>query len=171
MSGIGTVILVVHTLAALAMIGVILLQRSEGGALGIGGGSGSFLSARSAGNVLTRTTTILVVIFFVTSMALTILGRQAGPKSLQFGTPGANGKVVAPQSAPVSEPKPAEPSSNAPTNPISNLPGFGSAKPAAGAPSSGEVKPPVSLEPASPAPASQTPEPQNPPAGAPAKAP
>ena len=147
MSGLGTVILVIHTLVAMAMIGVILLQRSEGGALGMGGGSNSFLSARSAGNVLTRTTTILVVIFFLTSMALTVLGQRGGPKSLQFGGP-TNGKVVAPVAAP--KPAPAAPSS--PANPMSNLPGF--EKPVTNtenAPSSGEIQAPVALEPAKPA--------------------
>jgi len=151
MSGIATVVLVLHTLVAIAMIGVILLQRSEGGALGIGGGSGSFMSARSAGDVLTRTTTVLVVIFFLTSLGLTILGRQSGPKSLQFGAPAAtSGKVVKPQAAPA--PAPTVPASNPPSNPISNLPGFGAEKPAgSSAMPAGPVQAPVSLEPAKPA--------------------
>jgi preprotein translocase subunit SecG len=168
MSGIATVILVIHTLVAMAMIGVILLQRSEGGALGIGGGSGSFLSARSAGNVLTRTTTILVVIFFLTSMALTVLGRHTGPKSLQFGAP-ASGKVVTPQSVPA--PAPAAPKPNQPANPISNLPGFGAGKPVSGgsaAPSNGAIQAPVSLEPAKPA-EPLTENPPSPPAAPPKK--
>ena len=63
-----TVILVIHLLIALALIGVVLLQRSEGGALGIGGGggggSGNLFSARGVGNALTRTTAYLAVAFF-----------------------------------------------------------------------------------------------------------
>ncbi len=68
-----TVILVIHLMIALAMIGVVLLQRSEGGALGIGGGGGNFMSGRGAANLLTRTTSILAGMFFLTSLALTIL--------------------------------------------------------------------------------------------------
>ena len=63
-----TVILVIHLLIALALIGVVLLQRSEGGALGIGGGggggAGNLFSARGVGNALTRTTACLAVAFF-----------------------------------------------------------------------------------------------------------
>ncbi len=73
MQSILPVLLVVHLLVALALIGVILLQRSEGGALGIGGGSGNLFSSRGVGNALTRATAILAATFFVTSIALTIL--------------------------------------------------------------------------------------------------
>ncbi|MDH3742835.1 MAG: preprotein translocase subunit SecG, partial [Hyphomicrobiales bacterium] len=74
------IILVVHMLIALGLIGVILLQRSEGGALGIGGGgggggAGGMFSSRGAANLLTRLTAGLALCFFVTSMALTILAR------------------------------------------------------------------------------------------------
>ena len=71
-----TVVLIVHLLLAMAMVGVILLQRSEGGALGIGGsggGMGGFMTGRSTANLLTRTTAILAACFFVTSMILAIL--------------------------------------------------------------------------------------------------
>jgi preprotein translocase subunit SecG len=73
-----TVILVIHLLIALALVGVILLQRSEGGALGIGGGGGGggLVSGRAAGNLLTRATAILATIFFVTSLTLAILANQ-----------------------------------------------------------------------------------------------
>ena len=74
-----TILLVVHLLLALALIGVVLMQRSEGGALGIGGGGmGSLFSSRGAANVLTRATAFLAVGFFITSIALTMLAR-AGP--------------------------------------------------------------------------------------------
>ena len=69
------VVLVVHLLIALALIGVVLLQRSEGGALGIGGGGGSLFTSRGVGNALTRTTAILAVAFFITSITLTMLAR------------------------------------------------------------------------------------------------
>ncbi len=71
-----TVLLVVHLLVALALVGVILLQRSEGGALGIGGGSGNLFSSRGVGNALTRATAVLAAAFFVTSIALTIVGSK-----------------------------------------------------------------------------------------------
>ena len=72
-----TILLVVHLLLALALIGVVLMQRSEGGALGIGGGGmGSLFSSRGAANLLTRATAFLAVGFFITSIALTMLARQ-----------------------------------------------------------------------------------------------
>lgn len=73
-----TVLLVIHLLIALAMAGTILLQRSEGGALGIGGGGGGggLMTGRAAGNLLTRTTGILAAGFFATSMLLAILANQ-----------------------------------------------------------------------------------------------
>jgi preprotein translocase subunit SecG len=79
-----TVLLVVHLIIAIALIGVVLLQRSEGGALGIGGGggAGSLFSARGVGNTLTRTTAVLAVLFFLTSIGLTLLARHTGGGSL-----------------------------------------------------------------------------------------
>jgi preprotein translocase subunit SecG len=73
----------------LALIGVVLLQRSEGGGLGIGSGGG-FLSSRGTSNVLTRTTAILAATFFATSLLLTILaGLDRKPATvLQPGTAG-----------------------------------------------------------------------------------
>lgn len=68
-----TVVLVIHLLIALALVGVILLQRSEGGALGIGGGGSGLVSGRAAGNILTRATALLAVAFFSTSMILAIM--------------------------------------------------------------------------------------------------
>ena len=71
-----TVLIVIHLFIAAGLVGVILLQRSEGGALGMGGGGpGGLMSGRAAGNVLTRATTALGVAFFVTSIGLTILSR------------------------------------------------------------------------------------------------
>ncbi len=71
-----TILLVVHLIIALFLIGVVMLQRSEGGALGIGGGSGNLFSSRGVGNTLTRTTAILAACFFATSIALTMLSTQ-----------------------------------------------------------------------------------------------
>ncbi|WP_265519848.1 preprotein translocase subunit SecG [Nitratireductor luteus] len=72
-----TVIIVIHLLVVLALVGAVLMQRSEGGGLGIGGGSG-FMSARGAANALTRTTAILAAAFFATSLALSLLARYEG---------------------------------------------------------------------------------------------
>jgi preprotein translocase subunit SecG len=79
-----TVLLVIHSLIALALIGVVLLQRSEGGALGIGGGgSGGFMTGRGAANFLTRVTAGLAVAFFATSLLLSIIAnRGGGPRSV-----------------------------------------------------------------------------------------
>eukprot|EP01030_Chromulinospumella_sphaerica_P031945 gene31945-32633_t len=66
----------------LALVGVVLIQRSEGGGLGIGGGSG-FMSARGTANALTRTTAILAVLFFITSLSLGLLARyQSRPTDI-----------------------------------------------------------------------------------------
>lgn len=84
-----TLLLVVHILLALALTGVILVQRSEGGALGIGEGGG-FMTARGQANLLTRTTAILAVLFFVTSIALALLsggGRSNQPRSILDSAP------------------------------------------------------------------------------------
>ncbi len=72
------VLLVIHLLVAIALVATVLLQRSEGGALGIGGGGGSggMMSARGAANALTKATTWLAAAFFLTSIGLTILARQ-----------------------------------------------------------------------------------------------
>ncbi|HRQ83079.1 MAG TPA: preprotein translocase subunit SecG, partial [Azospirillaceae bacterium] len=79
-----TVILVIHLLLALALVGVILVQRSEGGGLGIGGGTmGGMMTARGSANLLTRTTAILAACFMATSIILAILaGGHNRPKSI-----------------------------------------------------------------------------------------
>jgi preprotein translocase subunit SecG len=78
-----TVLVFVELVVAVAMIIFVLLQRSEGGALGMGGsggGLGGFMSARGAGDALTRTTAILAVVFFATSLALTVLALHGRPQ-------------------------------------------------------------------------------------------
>jgi preprotein translocase subunit SecG len=79
-----TVVIVVHLIIAVALIGVVLLQKSEGGALGMGGGGMSgFMSGRSTANFLTRMTAGLAAAFFATSIALALLaGSQRAPHSL-----------------------------------------------------------------------------------------
>ena len=70
-------LLVFQILVCAALVGVILLQRSEGGALGMGGGPTGFMTARGAGDLLTKTTAILATIFFVLSLTLTIVAGHA----------------------------------------------------------------------------------------------
>ncbi len=78
-----TVLIVIHLMIVVALVGVVLLQRSEGGALGIGGGSGGMMSARGAADALTRTTGILAAAFFATSIALGVLARyEARPTDI-----------------------------------------------------------------------------------------
>ncbi len=93
-----TVVLVIHLLIAAALVGVVLLQRSEGGALGIGGGGGgSLFSSRGVANVLTRTTAILAVAFFITSITLTLLARHANaPTGVFDNAVPAQGTTTAP---------------------------------------------------------------------------
>src|SRR5437879_865792 len=77
-----TVIIIVHLMLVVAMIGVVLLQRSEGGGLGIGS-TGGFLTSRGTANVLTRTTAFLAAAFFATSLLLSMLaGWERKPRSI-----------------------------------------------------------------------------------------
>lgn len=77
------ILLTIHVIVCIALIGIVLLQRSEGGALGMGGGNTGFMTARGAGDLLTRTTWILGSIFFVLSLVLTMLaGQQRGTSSV-----------------------------------------------------------------------------------------
>ena len=90
-----TVVIVIHLMIVLAMIGVVLLQKSEGGGLGMGGGGSGFLSSRGTANVLTRTTAFLAMGFFITSLLLSILaGMDRKPRSI------IQGSGSAPASAP-----------------------------------------------------------------------
>jgi preprotein translocase subunit SecG len=68
------VLIVIHLLLTLVMVGLILLQRSEGGVLGVGGGG--VMSGRAAGNLLTRATAVVAAGFFVTSLSLALMSNQ-----------------------------------------------------------------------------------------------
>ncbi|MGI3212533.1 preprotein translocase subunit SecG [Roseovarius tibetensis] len=70
------VVLTIHLLLALALIGVVLLQRSEGGGLGMGGGGGGAMTGRAAATALGKVTWILAAAFIVTSLTLTIIAAQ-----------------------------------------------------------------------------------------------
>ncbi len=139
-----TVLLVIHVILAAAMIGVILIQRSEGGGLGMGRSDSGLMTARGQANLLTRTTAILATLFFLTSIVLAILtSHSSAPKSLFNGqTPGS-----APSSAPAAAPvAPAAP--GAPAAPSAPAP----------APAGATAPPPA----AAPAPAAPAPSPSAP---------
>ena len=86
-----TILLVIYLMVVVALIGVVLIQRSEGGGLGIGGGSG-FMSARGTANALTRTTAILATLFFVLAIGMGILARyETQPTDILDRIPGTTG--------------------------------------------------------------------------------
>ena len=69
-------ILILNIILAILLVAVILLQRSEGGALGLGVSQDSFISSRSAGSFLTKTTAILAALFIITSISLTVISKE-----------------------------------------------------------------------------------------------
>jgi preprotein translocase subunit SecG len=133
-----SVLLVVHILIVVALIGVVLLQRSEGGALGTGGGTSSFLTGRGQANALSRATAVLGALFFATALLMSILSswsraphsiieRGPAPAGQTAPTPVSPGNILdqlkqmegqtgAP-SAPTSAPAPAAPAPAAPSAP------------------------------------------------------
>jgi preprotein translocase subunit SecG len=121
------VVLTIHLILALALIGIVLLQRSEGGALGMGGGGTGSMAARSQATGLTKLTWALAVCFIITSLTLTILATRAGgggsvidgvateepaaPATDAPATPGLTGDLLPPSAtdAPVTAPRADEP--------------------------------------------------------------
>ena len=69
-------ILIINIILAVLLIGVVLVQKSEGGALGIGVSQDSFITSRSAGNFLTKATAIIATLFIITSISLTIMSKK-----------------------------------------------------------------------------------------------
>lgn len=137
------VLLTVHALIVLALIGFVLLQRSEGGALGMGGGGGGFMTSRGAANVLTRTTSILAALFFATSilLAITAGGTERDTDIIEDLT----GEAVADPNAPIS------------TEDLLNTLGSGSTSPAA-EPAAESAAPPTLEAVPVPGPETVTPE-------------
>lgn len=122
------VILILHLMIICVLIGVVLLQRSEGGALGGlgggggGGGLGGLMTGRGAASVLTRTTAILAAAFFATSIALSVIsGAALKSRSLLDTVPESSGGAAmpapvapVPEDAGTAEPTPANPSAPLP---------------------------------------------------------
>ncbi len=103
-----TIVLVVHLLIAVALVGVVLIQKSEGGGLGIGGGTmGGMMTTRGSANLLTRTTAILAGCFFVTSITLAILAGNHRSSESIFDTVPATEQPAVPAGQPT--PAPAQP--------------------------------------------------------------
>ncbi len=89
-----TVVIVIHLMIVSVLIGTVLLQKSEGGGLGMGGGAG-FMSSRGTANLLTRTTAVLAVGFFVTSLLLSwIASYDRKPASILGGQPASQSQPV-----------------------------------------------------------------------------
>ena len=74
-----TLFLIINIILAVLLIGVVLLQKSEGGALGIGASQDTFVSSRSAGNFLSKATAIIATLFILTSISLTIMSQKNPP--------------------------------------------------------------------------------------------
>jgi preprotein translocase subunit SecG len=142
MQSLQPVIIVIHLLIVIALVGVVLIQRSEGGGLGIGGGSG-FMTARGAANALTRTTAILAAAFFATSIILGVMAHRGGsagdildripaavPGQTTPATPGSGGVLnqlggassqpTAPAPATPAQPAPSQETPNSPADSVPN---------------------------------------------------
>lgn len=76
-----SVVLVIHLILAVSIVGLVLLQRSSGGGLGIGGGLGDFAGARATANALTKATTICAICFFGTSLMLSVLATRGNDET------------------------------------------------------------------------------------------
>ena len=143
------IVLVLHIVIAIFLVGMILIQKNEGGLGGLGGGSGSggmggFLAGRTQANLLTRTTAILAAAFFITSLALAIVSSHGGTSHLVpdlNSTPGSS--TLPPGIAPV-VPAPAAPS-DAGSAPATGKAGSDT--------TGGSTTPAVPAAPAAPAPA------------------
>lgn len=149
------ILLTIHIIACVALVVAIMLQRSEGGALGMGGGgTGGVISGRGAAGILVRVTMVLATIFFITSLAMTFLNNQAntapgvlerqiqqdgtgsplGSGGLSSGgvtTPPASTQAATPPPAPSTTVDPLAPTAPAPTAPA---PATGQTEPATPAP-------------------------------------
>jgi preprotein translocase subunit SecG len=112
-------LLIVQTLIAVALIGVILMQRSEGGGLGVGGSSSGFMTARGAADFLTRSTSVLGGAFIVLSIVMAaIAGTTRTP--VKIDTSLANKAMPVEQPAPNPTTAPAQPTQGPATAPQQN---------------------------------------------------
>jgi preprotein translocase subunit SecG len=146
-------LLVVHVFVAVSLVGVILLQKSEGGALGMGGGGMSgFMTGRSTANLLTRTTAILAACFMATSVLLVVLSnRHEAPRSIIEGAPEPS-RPIGPAPPLVPGPAPAPSGSAAPGEPSPPASAPGVPTPSATLPTAPTESAPPPTAPAEPSP-------------------
>ena len=112
-------LLIVQTLIAVSLITVILMQRSEGGGLGVGGSSSGFMTARGAADFLTRSTAVLGALFIVLSIVMAaIAGATRQPTKIDTSLANATAPLEQPKSAPPAQQQPAPPT----TTPQQNQP-------------------------------------------------
>lgn len=97
------IVLTIHLLLALGLIGVVLLQRSEGGGLGIGGGGGGAMSGRSAASALSKVTWVLAIGFLITSLSLTVIAANNSATSSVLSADGVDTSTPA-EPAPAIDP-------------------------------------------------------------------
>lgn len=136
-----TFLLVVHAIVAAALVGVILMQRSEGGGLGVGGSPSGLMSARGAADFLTRATTILASLFILMSIGLAALATvQRGPRTIDTSLAREAAPAVPQSAVPIADPL------------------------AAAAAAAGNVAAPAAPVPATPAPAAEPAVPKRSPA-------
>jgi len=167
------VLRVLQVFLAVGLIGVVLLQRSEGCGLGLGsgGGAGSFMSVRGQANFLTRATAILAALFMITCLVLALLAKPSGaPKSI-FDTPVPAPTApapVTPSEAPAPQAPSPGPAAQAPALPVpvpGEQPNAGvttnplQTTPAPVAPAPAPAVPPAASAPAEPAPAAPATQP------------
>lgn len=111
-----TILLVAIIIVAISLTGVVLLQRSEGGALGMGGGPSGFMTARGAGNLLTKVTWILAGLLFVLTIGLTVVGNM-DRASVSMIDANAVGSLATQPQTQQSQQQPAQPQPAAPARP------------------------------------------------------
>ena len=117
-----TILLVAMILVSIALTAVILLQRSEGGALGMGGGPSGFMTARGAGNLLTRVTSILATLFFVLAIGLTIAGNMTRSTRSVVDADAVGSLATTPQTQTPQQPAQQQPAAAQPQAPAQPAP-------------------------------------------------
>jgi preprotein translocase subunit SecG len=152
------VLLVIHIIACVALVIAVMLQRSEGGALGMGGGgTGGIISGRGVANVLVRTTMGLAAVFFITSVLMARLNTEAAraPSAVQKELQNRKTNAFDPSKTPTSAPAPGAPATSpltpVPTAPVTTAPA---------APVLDPLAAPSTTTPAAPAPAATTAQPK-----------
>ncbi|MFN7052113.1 MAG: preprotein translocase subunit SecG [Gemmobacter sp.] len=158
------VILTIHLILALLLIGVVLLQRSEGGGLGMGGGAGGVMSGRGAATALTKLTWIFAAGFIITSVTLTIIAAQNSGNSSVIDQIGGTAPAPAAPSSPLGSDLLPPPAADAPLTPPRPDAAPATEAPATEAPAAA----PATQAPAPQAPATEAPAAPAPAAPAPA---